>query len=107
MKQPKSRTYITNVKQLKSLVAKMDKLEEFAYDTETNTLRVYGDSDHFRLVGISISWGVDNNYYIPTGHIEDDTPQIPVKTVARYLRPIFEKEDIRIIGWNLKFDMHV
>lgn len=104
---PKSRTYITSLPQLKALVKKMDKLEEFAYDTETNTLRVYGDSDHFRLVGISISWGVDDNYYIPTGHIEDDTPQIPVKTVARYLKPIFEKEDIRIIGWNLKFDMHV
>lgn len=105
--QPKQRTYITNVGQLKSLVKKMERLEEFAFDTETNTLRVYGDNENFRLVGISISWSSEDNYYIPTGHIEDDTPQIPVKTVARYLRPIFENTNVRIIGWNLKFDMHV
>lgn len=87
----------------------MGDIEEFAFDTETNTLRVNSDSDEFSLVGVSISWGVDNNYYIPTGHLyaTDEYPNIPTWYVRRYLKPVFEREDVRVIGWNLKFDMHV
>lgn len=105
--QPLNRTYITSISQLKSLAHKMRGLQEFAFDTETNTLRVYADSDTFRLVGVSISWGLYNNYYIPSGHIEDDTPQLTPKTIRKYLKPVFESLQKRIIGWNLKFDMHV
>lgn len=100
---------IRSVGQLKSLADMMRDIEEFAFDTETNTLRVNSDSDEFSLVGVSISWGVDNNYYIPTGHLyaTDEYPNIPTWYVRRYLRPVFEREDVRVIGWNLKFDMHV
>lgn len=100
---------IRSVGQLKSLADMMRDIEEFAFDTETNTLRVNSDSDEFSLVGVSISWGVDNNYYIPTGHIyaTDEYPNIPTWYVRRYLKPVFEREDVRVIGWNLKFDMHV
>ena len=95
--------------QLKRLADMMGDIEEFAFDTETNTLRVNSDSDEFSLVGVSISWGVDNNYYIPTGHLyaTDEYPNIPTWYVRRYLKPVFEREDVRVIGWNLKFDMHV
>lgn len=100
---------IRSVGQLKSLADMMRDIEEFAFDTETNTLRVNSDSDEFSLVGVSISWGVDNNYYIPTGHLyaTDEYPNIPTWYVRRYLKPVFEREDVRVIGWNLKFDMHV
>ena len=100
---------IQSVGQLKCLSEMMSDIEEFAFDTETNTLRVNSDSDEFSLVGISISWGVDNNYYIPTGHLyaTDEYPNIPTWYVRRYLKSVFEREDIRVIGWNLKFDMHV
>lgn len=100
---------IRSVGQLKRLADMMGDIEEFAFDTETNTLRVNSDSDEFSLVGVSISWGVDNNYYIPTGHIyaTDEYPNIPTWYVRRYLKPVFEREDVRVIGWNLKFDMHV
>ena len=40
---------------LKTLAQKMSKLDEFAFDTETNTLRVYGYNKDFKGVGISIS----------------------------------------------------
>ena len=95
--------------QLKHLAEQMMDLEEFAFDTETNTLRVNSDTKEFKLVGISISWGVDNNYYIPTGHVyETDIYQnIPLAYVRKYLKPVFGREDARIYGWNLKFDMHV
>lgn len=100
---------IQSVGQLKELADKMADLEEFAYDTETNTLRVNSNSGEFALVGVSISWGVDNNYYIPTGHVyaTDEYPNIPVWYVRKFLKPVFEREDVRVIGWNLKFDMHV
>lgn len=100
---------IRSVGQLKRLADMMGDIEEFAFDTETNTLRVNSDSDEFSLVGVSISWGVDNNYYIPTGHLyaTDEYPNIPTWYVRRYLKPVFERKDVRVIGWNLKFDMHV
>lgn len=100
---------IRSVGQLVDLANKMKDIEEFAFDTETNTLRVNSDSGEFSLVGISISWGIDNNYYIPTGHLyaTEDYPNIPIWYVRKYLKPIFGREDVRIIGWNLKFDMHV
>lgn len=82
--------------------------DEFAYDTETNTLRVYGRNKDAKLVGISISKGEDTNFYIPVGHIRDEdiNKQLPLGTVIDYLKEPFEREDVRIIGQNLKFDMH-
>ena len=91
---------------MKRLASKMKHLEEFAYDTETNTLRVYGPNSDFKCVGISISWGAYNNYYIPMNHYFE-TGQLPVETVVKYLKPIFENPEVTIIGHNLKFDMHV
>lgn len=91
---------------LARLVRKMKKISEFAYDTETNSLRANGLNKDFRVIGIAISWGRYNNYYIPIGHRFDDH-QLSPNTVVKYLKPIFERKDIRLIGWNLKFDMHV
>lgn len=102
----KRKQVIRSLKQLNTLVKKMQTLEEFAFDTETNTLRVYSYSPEFKCVGISITWGYYNNYYIPVGHIFDDN-QIPLEIVVRKLKPIFERDNIRIIGHNLKFDLHV
>lgn len=96
---------INSVFKLKKLSEKMSSLEEFAFDTETNTLRVYADNEEFRLVGISISWGKYNNYYIPTGHLRDKN--ISIDYVIKYLKDIFENPNIRLVGWNIKFDMHV
>lgn len=91
---------------LKKLSKKMMSLEEFAYDTETSTLRVLSDNDEFKLVGISISWGKYNNYYIPVGHVFDEN-QLDLDVAVRYLKPIFERKNIRLIGWNIKYDNHV
>lgn len=95
---------------LKSLAKKMNSIEEFAFDTETNTKDwVVADNDVFRIVGISISWGFNNNYYIPLGHRRDEDyyNQLEEEVVVKYLKPCFERTDVRVIGHNLKFDMHV
>jgi len=92
-------------KDLNKLARKLMGVDEFAFDTETNTLRVQAKGE-MNLVGISISFGEYDNYYIPTGHTFDEG-QLKVSTVVKYLKPVFEREDVRIIGHNLKFDMHV
>lgn len=111
MKTPvrKKSVVVDTLSKLKNLKQKMQSIEEFAYDTETNTLRVVGDNDDCLCVGVSISWGAYNNYYIPLNHRrhEDTKRNIPETVFRKYLKPIFECEDIRIIGHNLKFDMHV
>lgn len=100
---------VDTVSKLKKLAEKMKDLQEFAFDTETNTLQVAGENKEFICVGISISWGIFNNYYIPMGHrrVEDYKRNLSIEVVQEYLQPIFNREDVRIIGHNLKYDMHV
>lgn len=100
---------ITNESELKWLCDEMYKQPAFAFDTETNTLEVLSDNDTFKCVGISVSWGEENTYYIPLGHVreEDIHNQVYQDVAVSYLKPIFEQTNIRIYGWNLKFDFHV
>lgn len=100
---------ISDLDELKWLCKEMKTIPAFAYDTETNTLEVLGDNKSFKCVGISISWGENNNYYIPTGHVreEDIDNQLTIDVVVKHLKPIFARTDVRIYGWNLKFDLHV
>ena len=108
---PKMRAYeiITSISELKWLLDEMMSIPAFAFDTETNTLNVLADNKNFKCVGISLSWGEDNNYYIPTGHVreEDIENQLTIDVVAKYLKKVFARTDVRIYGWNLKFDFHV
>lgn len=96
---------VVTEKQLISLHDKLMSVTEFAFDTETNTLDVQAKG-RMTLVGISICFGENDTYYIPTGHYFD-TKQLSLDLVVKYLKPCFEREDVRIIGHNLKFDMHV
>ena len=100
---------VDTVSKLKKLAEKLKHVQEFAFDTETNTLQVAGENKEFICVGISISWGRFNNYYIPMGHrrVEDYKRNLGVSVVKEYLQPIFNRDDVRIIGHNLKYDMHV
>lgn len=91
--------------QLKRLARKLKKVDEFAFDTETTSLRVQWKGE-VELVGISICFGKHNTYYIPLAHFFDDN-QLDRDLVLKYLKPAFQRKDIRIIGHNLKFDMHV
>ena len=100
---------IQSVYDLKELAEEMMTIPAFAYDTETNTLNVLSDNKEFKCVGISISWGEDNNYYIPIGHVRDEDidNQVTIDEVVEYLSPVFSRTNVRIYGWNLKFDLHV
>lgn len=104
----KRKTIVDSVPKLNALVEKMRGLKEFAFDCETNTLDVRSDNESFILVGVSISWGSFNNYYIPLGHrrLEDLNKNVPLDIFVRKMKPIFENPIIRIIGANILFDMH-
>ena len=105
----KRKKVIDTISQLMKLARRMSTIDEFAFDTETNTLRVNGPNKEFICVGISISWSDYDNYYIPLHHRreEDIHRNIKESKLRKYLSPIFAREDIRIIGQNLKFDLHV
>ena len=109
--QPEMNKYeiIDNKFKLQRLANKMKRISAFAFDTETNTLRVSGANSKFQCVCITISWGEDDNYYVPLHHLreEDFHRNLDEDLVVKYLKPIFEREDVLIIGHNLKFDMHV
>lgn len=109
--QPEMKHYeiVDSVAKLRKLSAKMASIEEFAFDTETNSLRAYGLNSCFLMVCITISWGQYNNYYIPVNHrrIEDYDRNVPISKIRKYLGPIFAGPTKRIIGHNIKFDMHV
>lgn len=99
---------IDSIGKLIRLRDKMMQVDEFAFDTETNTVEwCNADNDIFKVVDITISWGESDNYHIPIGHRFDPSPQLSQKTVAKHLKKPFERQDVTIIGHNIKYDMHV
>ena len=93
----------TNAK-LHRLARKMMKVSEFAFDTETNTLRVNGENKDFLCVCITISWGAYDNYYIPLNHRreEDVHRNLLEGDVVETLQPVFDRDDVIVIGQNLR-----
>lgn len=71
-----------------------------AFDTETTGL----DPLHDRLVGFSFSSDGKNGYYVPMAHSYLGVgPQVSEEAAARAIHAIFER---RVIGHNIKFDLH-
>lgn len=98
-------TVIKTVEELKWLQLQMMRIDEFVFDTETNTLMAEGPNPNFQLYSISVSWGLHHVYLVPLdtyryGYLDKET-------VVKYLKPAFERPDVRIIGWNVKYDLHV
>ena len=101
----KNSIVVNTVSRLKMLSEKLMKVKEFAFDTETNTLLVYGPRKESKCVDITISWGDYDNYIIPVNHVYNYC--LPKHIITKYLKPSFERTDITLIGHNLLFDMSV
>lgn len=97
---------VTNELELRRLKKKLMKLEEFAFDTEFSSLRMqYKGETEF--VGCSFSWGKDQNYYVSVGSaVNSESEQVDLKTFRKIMKPVFAREDVRIIGHNLKAELH-
>lgn len=93
--------------ELVRLKRRLMKLEEFAFDTEFDSLRMQFKGEQ-EFVGCSFSWGKSgNNYYIPVGHqVNDERDQIPLDVFIKHMKPVFARKDFRLIGHNLKAEIH-
>lgn len=83
---------------------KLEKAEQFAFDTETTSL----DYMKARVVGVSFAIEVGEAAYVPFGHDYLDAPeQLSEQEVLGALKPLLEDKNKPKIGQNLKYDAHV
>ena len=95
---------ILTKKDLKEWANKLNKCEVFAIDTETDSL----DTVTANLVGISLSVKEGGGCYIPIGHKYDDCPkQLNIDDVIKELGSSIEKNKLKAVGQNLKFDIPI
>jgi DNA polymerase-1 len=78
----------------------------FSFDLETTS----EDPLSAGIVGISLSMGKQEAYYLPVGHVatpDGQAPgrQLPLEMVLAALKPVFEDEQIKKDAHNAKFDM--
>ncbi|XKM13527.1 DNA polymerase I [Orbaceae bacterium ac157xtp] len=102
--QNKSYDTILTEQQLDNWVNKLKNCQQFAFDTETNSL----DHFHAQLVGLSFSTHPHEGCYIPLHHYYLGVPkQLDVELVLSKLKPILENQNIKKIGQNVKFDYSI
>ncbi len=85
---------------LAELVDRCVRAEAFAFDAETDDLDVM----KARVVGFSISLAQGEAYYVPLR--SPDSPAIQIEVAQRHLGRLFASKS-RIVGHNIKFDLHV
>jgi DNA polymerase-1 len=96
-------TVLTRV-QLDAWVARLRAADEFAFDTETDSL----DALCARLIGLSLAVEPGKAAYIPLAHDYPGAPeQLPEREVLDALRPLFADPAKRKIGQHGKYDLHV
>jgi DNA polymerase I len=83
---------------------KLDKAQQFAFDTETTSL----DYMQAQVVGVSFAVKVGEAAYVPFAHDYLDAPkQLSEQQVLGALKPLLEDKNKKKIGQNLKYDAHV
>lgn len=85
---------------LKAVCDYLSRRKRVSFDTETTGLKPVDD----KLVGISLSAEPGRAYYIPVGHNQGD--QLALDVVMAALKPVFENDDIEIIGHKVNFDVN-
>ena len=90
--------------QLQAWVVKLEAADEFAFDSETDSL----DPQRACLVGLSFSVEPGSACYIPLAHDVPGAPaQLPRASVLDALRPLLADPDKRKLGQHGKYDLHV
>ncbi len=95
---------VTESAQLEALVAQLHAADEFAFDTETDSL----DPMQARLVGLSFATETGKAVYVPVGHDYPGAPQQLERThVLDALAPVLADPAKRKLGQHGKYDLHV
>lgn len=95
---------ITTAAELDKWIAKLEKAELFAFDTETTSL----DYMQAEVVGVSFALSAGEAAYVPLAHDYEDAPeQLDRQSVLEKLRPLLEGDKRNLVGQNIKYDMNV
>jgi DNA polymerase-1 len=95
---------VTDGRAFDKWLARLEKAERFAFDTETDGL----DYMTARIVGVSFAVEPGKAAYVPVAHVYPGAPdQLDRDEVLGRLRPLLEDPDRGKIGHHLKFDAHV
>jgi DNA polymerase-1 len=104
-KAPKSKKeyqVVLSENDLKVWAKKLDKCTAFAIDTETSSL----DTMTADLIGISLACKEGEGCYIPIKHAYEEMPkQIPLTQIQKILGSAITKNQKKLVGQNLKFDL--
>ncbi|MCH8253097.1 MAG: DNA polymerase I, partial [Planctomycetes bacterium] len=92
---------VDSVEALDRLADALERQSVFAFDTETTGLNPVAAD----LVGISVCFETGKASYIPVRAFIGTA--LPLETVVRKLKPIFENPSIGKVGQNIKFDVVV
>ena len=98
---PTDYTVVQSQAQLDSMIAAIEEMGKFTFDTETTSL----DAMQAELVGLSFSTAPGRAWYIPVGHREGE--QLSLESVLAAVRPLFESPDIAKCAHNANYDMTV
>ena len=85
---------------LQDLLGKIRSAGICAVDVEATSLRPVEAA----LVGISLSHGAGEGYYIPVGHVSE-TPQLPLGLLLQQLGPVLADERIAKYAHNANYDL--
>jgi len=95
---------VFTVAQLDDWLARLAAAEDFAFDTETDSL----DYMKARIVGVSFAVEPGQAAYVPLAHHDPDAPQqLDLEETLAKLKPLLEDPARGKIGHHLKYDMHV
>jgi len=103
-KKPTNYETVLDKESFERWLKKLDKAEQFAFDTETTSLNYM----QARVVGVSFAVKVGEAAYVPFAHDYMDAPdQLSEQDVLGGLKALLEDDNKKKIGQNLKYDAHV
>lgn len=101
---------INTLEMLEEVLKKGEELGHIALDTETDSLSSIAGN----LVGVCLSIGENDSYYLPLNHISNDDlfadrieGQVDFKEAIALLKTYLEAEHILKIGHNIKYDLSI
>ena len=89
---------LSTEKEMNWLLEQLQARKEFCFDTETTSLDVI----NAEIVGISVSWKSHEAYYLDLSG-----RSIQRDRWVTVMKKVFERDDILLIGQNLKYDLHI
>jgi DNA polymerase-1 len=91
---------VNTIEELDKVISRINEAGQVSFDTETTST----DQMQADLVGISLAVDQDQGYYIPVGHLENGSNQLPKEVILGALRQPLEDASIQKVGHNIKYD---